>query len=58
MRQFDLSYKLKMIPNSSQTYERENTVATVNEQRQGDALKNGLFIVKTKTIPIDDQLKI
>lgn len=47
-----------MIPNSSQTYERENTVATVNEKRQGDALKNGLFIVKTKTIPIDDQLKI
>ena len=57
MRQFDLSYKLKMIPNSCQIDERKNTVAIV-KYRQGDAVKSGLFIFRPKTIPIGDQLKI
>lgn len=43
-----------MIPNLSQTYEGKILL----QIRQGDVdvLKNGLFMFKTKTIPIDDLL--
>ena len=44
-----------MIPNQFQTYEKGNTIA---KSGKGNAIKNGLFIVKTKTIPIDDLVKI
>lgn len=41
-----------MIPNSSQSYLRRNTVA---KSQQGDtAYKNELFILYSKIIPIDD----
>ena len=45
-----------MIPNSSQTYKRRNTVA--KSGRGIPTKKNWIIYLKTKTIPIDDQVKI